>query len=117
MFAASHRTRIANRNDPEPGRCRRTDGRKWRCAKLCLPQSKYCQRHINRGRNRSANKPYIRPTNSVSSVDHPIVGPKEINVIPTPPSDPLMIPQQDPVSSNVNLNGTSVEDPTSMNYI
>ncbi|KMZ64511.1 hypothetical protein ZOSMA_363G00010 [Zostera marina] len=60
---SSHRTRIANRNDPEPGRCRRTDGRKWRCAKLCLPQSKYCERHINRGRNRSANKPYIHSTN------------------------------------------------------
>ncbi|KAJ8561268.1 hypothetical protein K7X08_027458 [Anisodus acutangulus] len=39
--------------DPEPGRCRRTDGKKWRCAKDAYPDSKYCERHMNRGRNRS----------------------------------------------------------------
>ncbi|XP_057463464.1 growth-regulating factor 4-like isoform X2 [Actinidia eriantha] len=39
--------------DPEPGRCRRTDGKKWRCSKDAYPDSKYCERHIHRGRNRS----------------------------------------------------------------
>ncbi|XP_009588672.1 growth-regulating factor 4-like isoform X1 [Nicotiana tomentosiformis] len=39
--------------DPEPGRCRRTDGKKWRCSKDAYPDSKYCERHMNRGRNRS----------------------------------------------------------------
>ncbi|CAA0814223.1 Growth-regulating factor 5 [Striga hermonthica] len=39
--------------DPEPGRCRRTDGKKWRCSKEAHPESKYCQRHMHRGRNRS----------------------------------------------------------------
>ncbi|PUZ48734.1 hypothetical protein GQ55_7G270500 [Panicum hallii var. hallii] len=39
--------------DPEPGRCRRTDGKKWRCAKEAAPDSKYCERHMHRGRNRS----------------------------------------------------------------
>ncbi|KAK4743571.1 hypothetical protein SAY87_001572 [Trapa incisa] len=39
--------------DPEPGRCRRTDGKKWRCAKEAHPDSKYCERHMNRGRYRS----------------------------------------------------------------
>ncbi|XP_057547000.1 growth-regulating factor 4-like [Amaranthus tricolor] len=39
--------------DPEPGRCRRTDGKKWRCSKEAYPDSKYCERHMNRGRNRS----------------------------------------------------------------
>lgn len=39
--------------DPEPGRCRRTDGKKWRCAKEAYPDSKYCERHMNRGRSRS----------------------------------------------------------------
>ncbi|XP_076936622.1 growth-regulating factor 4-like isoform X1 [Bidens hawaiensis] len=39
--------------DPEPGRCRRTDGKKWRCAKDAYPDSKYCERHMHRGRNRS----------------------------------------------------------------
>ncbi|KAG6520149.1 hypothetical protein ZIOFF_017183 [Zingiber officinale] len=39
--------------DPEPGRCRRTDGKKWRCSKDAYPGSKYCERHMHRGRNRS----------------------------------------------------------------
>ncbi|EEF40997.1 growth-regulating factor 5 [Ricinus communis] len=39
--------------DPEPGRCRRTDGKKWRCSKEAYPDSKYCERHMHRGRNRS----------------------------------------------------------------
>ncbi|KZV24949.1 growth-regulating factor 1-like [Dorcoceras hygrometricum] len=40
-------------NDPEPGRCRRTDGKKWRCSRDAVPDQKYCERHINRGRQRS----------------------------------------------------------------
>ncbi|KAH6759890.1 hypothetical protein C2S52_009679 [Perilla frutescens var. hirtella] len=40
-------------NDPEPGRCRRTDGKKWRCSRDAVPEQKYCERHINRGRHRS----------------------------------------------------------------
>lgn len=39
--------------DPEPGRCRRTDGKKWRCSKDAHPNSKYCERHMNRSRYRS----------------------------------------------------------------
>jgi hypothetical protein len=39
--------------DPEPWRCRRTDGKKWRCSKEAHPDSKYCDRHMHRGRNRS----------------------------------------------------------------
>ncbi|KAJ8566031.1 hypothetical protein K7X08_030508 [Anisodus acutangulus] len=39
--------------DPEPGRCRRTDGKKWRCSKEAYADSKYCERHMQRGRNRS----------------------------------------------------------------
>lgn len=39
--------------DPEPGRCRRTDGKKWRCAKDAYPDSKYCEHHMHRGKNRS----------------------------------------------------------------
>ncbi|XP_062119538.1 growth-regulating factor 10-like [Humulus lupulus] len=37
----------------EPWRCRRTDGKKWRCSKEALPHQKYCERHIHRGRHRS----------------------------------------------------------------
>ncbi|KAJ0695012.1 putative transcription factor interactor and regulator C3H-WRC/GRF family [Helianthus annuus] len=44
---------FGNGSDPEPGRCRRTDGKKWRCAKNAVGDQKYCERHINRGRHRS----------------------------------------------------------------
>ncbi|KQK13809.1 growth-regulating factor 9 isoform X2 [Brachypodium distachyon] len=40
-------------SDPEPGRCRRTDGKKWRCSKEAMAEHKYCERHINRNRHRS----------------------------------------------------------------
>ncbi|WMV40490.1 hypothetical protein MTR67_033875 [Solanum verrucosum] len=49
--------------DPEPGRCRRTDGKKWRCSKDAHPDSKYCERHMHRGRNRS-RKPVESQTTS-----------------------------------------------------
>ncbi|KAL1548704.1 leishmanolysin [Salvia divinorum] len=39
--------------DSEPGRCRRTDGRKWRCSKNAVPLQKYCERHMHRGRQGS----------------------------------------------------------------
>ncbi|KAE8727884.1 Growth-regulating factor 7 [Hibiscus syriacus] len=36
-----------------PGRCRRTDGKKWRCSRDAVADQKYCERHMNRGRHRS----------------------------------------------------------------
>ncbi|KAF9601476.1 hypothetical protein IFM89_020243 [Coptis chinensis] len=39
--------------DPEPGRCRRTDGKKWRCSRDAVIDGRYCERHLNRGRQRS----------------------------------------------------------------
>ncbi|KAE9600884.1 putative transcription factor interactor and regulator C3H-WRC/GRF family [Lupinus albus] len=39
--------------DPEPNRCRRTDGKKWRCSRNVVPDQKYCERHMHRGCNRS----------------------------------------------------------------
>ncbi|CAN4118842.1 unnamed protein product [Withania somnifera] len=47
--------------DPEPGRCRRTDGKKWRCARDVVVGQKYCERHVHRGRSRS-RKPVEIPT-------------------------------------------------------
>ena len=44
---------FSNNADPEPGRCRRTDGKKWRCSRDAVADQKYCERHINRGRHRS----------------------------------------------------------------
>ncbi|OAY62389.1 hypothetical protein MANES_01G264700v8 [Manihot esculenta] len=42
-----------NMMDPEPGRCRRTDGKKWRCKKNVVSGHKYCEQHMHRGRKRS----------------------------------------------------------------
>ncbi|KAK8625909.1 hypothetical protein V6N13_057066 [Hibiscus sabdariffa] len=44
---------FSNNTDPEPGRCHRTDGKKWRCSRDAGANQKYCERHINRGRHRS----------------------------------------------------------------
>ncbi|OVA05949.1 WRC [Macleaya cordata] len=54
--------------DPEPGRCRRTDGKKWRCSRDVVAGQKYCERHMHRGRNRSRKPVEIptRPTNTVT---------------------------------------------------
>ncbi|XP_051114154.1 growth-regulating factor 4-like isoform X2 [Andrographis paniculata] len=51
--------------DPEPGRCRRTDGKKWRCSRDVVVGQKYCERHMHRGRNRS-RKP-VEPHASTAS--------------------------------------------------
>ncbi|CAK7343390.1 unnamed protein product [Dovyalis caffra] len=52
--------------DPEPGRCRRTDGKKWRCSRDVVAGHKYCERHVHRGRNRS-RKPVENPTPTIST--------------------------------------------------
>ncbi|WVZ82830.1 hypothetical protein U9M48_030045 [Paspalum notatum var. saurae] len=56
--------------DPEPWRCRRTDGKKWRCSKEAHPDSKYCERHMHRGRNRS-RKPVESKTASPAHPSQP----------------------------------------------
>ncbi|KAF6166054.1 hypothetical protein GIB67_012951 [Kingdonia uniflora] len=52
--------------DPEPGRCRRTDGKKWRCSRDVVAGQKYCERHVHRGRSRS-RKPVEIPTPTASN--------------------------------------------------
>ncbi|EEF28270.1 conserved hypothetical protein [Ricinus communis] len=55
--------------DPEPGRCRRTDGKKWRCSRDVVAGQKYCERHVHRGRNRSRKPVEIPTTNSSTSTN------------------------------------------------
>ncbi|KAG8481580.1 hypothetical protein CXB51_026534 [Gossypium anomalum] len=52
--------------DPEPERCRRTDGKKWRCSRDAVANQKYCERHINRGPHRS-RKPVEGQTGRAAS--------------------------------------------------
>ncbi|KAL8535625.1 hypothetical protein ACS0TY_011304 [Phlomoides rotata] len=58
-------------SDPEPWRCKRTDGKKWRCSRDVAPDLKYCERHAHKSRPRSrklvevsSHKPLIPPANA-----------------------------------------------------
>ncbi|XP_019156789.1 PREDICTED: growth-regulating factor 1-like isoform X2 [Ipomoea nil] len=57
---------FSSNTDPEPGRCRRTDGKKWRCSRDAVADQKYCERHMNRGRHRS-RKPVESPSGHPAS--------------------------------------------------
>ncbi|XAR71586.1 hypothetical protein NMG60_11017928 [Bertholletia excelsa] len=64
----------------EPGRCKRTDGKKWRCPRDVAPNQKYCERHMNRGRTRS-RKPV--------EVDGGGGGNQQVRLLDRPPQPPL----------------------------
>ncbi|KAM3208527.1 hypothetical protein ACQJBY_063292 [Aegilops geniculata] len=70
--------------DPEPGRCRRTDGKKWRCSREAYGESKYCDRHMHRGKNRS-RKP-VEPMSSSSSVSSPAASYRHTTLSMSPPT-------------------------------
>ncbi|XP_054788242.1 growth-regulating factor 7-like isoform X2 [Prosopis cineraria] len=59
---AGFNLRFSSSSDAEPGRCRRTDGKKWRCSKDVAPNHKYCERHMHRGRPRSRKLVEIQAT-------------------------------------------------------
>lgn len=65
--------------DPEPGRCRRTDGKKWRCSKEAYPDSKYCERHMHRGRNRSRKPVEVSSTLTTTTTATPIPSPANLS--------------------------------------
>ncbi|KAL1568799.1 growth-regulating factor 8-like [Salvia divinorum] len=50
-----------NGSDPEPWRCKRTDGKKWRCSRDVAPDQKYCERHAHKNRPRSRKHVEISP--------------------------------------------------------
>ncbi|KAF7816638.1 growth-regulating factor 2 isoform X1 [Senna tora] len=59
--------RFSSSNDAEPGRCRRTDGKKWRCSRDVAPNHKYCERHMHRGRPRSRKPVEVVQSNSTTT--------------------------------------------------
>ncbi|KAJ4845546.1 hypothetical protein Tsubulata_021527 [Turnera subulata] len=67
--------------DPEPARCRRTDGKKWRCSKNVIPGQKYCEKHVYRGRL-SSTKPVEclhSPTPDKTSPHDSVKNPESLN--------------------------------------
>uniref|UniRef100_A0ACD6AK58 Uncharacterized protein n=1 Tax=Avena sativa TaxID=4498 RepID=A0ACD6AK58_AVESA len=74
--------------DPEPGRCRRTDGKKWRCSREAYGESKYCDRHMHRGKNRSRKPVEPMSSSSNSSVTSPAAyRPSALSISPPTPAD------------------------------
>jgi len=61
---------LGRKIDPEPGRCRRTDGKKWRCSKEAYPDSKYCERHMHRGKNRSRKPVEVAKTTTNTNINN-----------------------------------------------
>ncbi|KAJ8526540.1 hypothetical protein K7X08_029017 [Anisodus acutangulus] len=94
--------------DPEPGRCSRTDGKKWRCSKEAYPDSKYCERHMHRGRNRS-RKPVEIMTTATSNNNT-----SRTTNITTPPT---AIPISSITKNTTNNINPSPCSPTSFSYL
>ncbi|KAF3950295.1 hypothetical protein CMV_023932 [Castanea mollissima] len=102
--------RLSNGTDPEPGRCKRTDGKKWRCSRDVAPDHKYCERHLHRGRPRSrkpveihAKNENIINSNNNSSNNNNIIKRtrrEDYHVLPT--TSPLTMAYPNPT---INTNG------------
>ncbi|KAL6322143.1 hypothetical protein AAG906_005083 [Vitis piasezkii] len=106
--------------DPEPGRCRRTDGKKWRCSKDVVPDQKYCERHMHRGRQRS-RKPVEAPA-IASHVTRPTFNSsmesensKTDLTIAVPLSLQLMAPSSNNTSTGNNTATTATATTTTAN--
>ncbi|KAL5171411.1 Growth-regulating factor 5 [Glycine soja] len=85
--------------DPEPGRCRRTDGKKWRCSKEAYPDSKYCERHMHRGRNRSRKPVEVSSaTSTATNTSQTIPSSYTRNLSLTNNSNPNITPPPPPSS-------------------
>ncbi|XP_042947705.1 growth-regulating factor 5 isoform X3 [Carya illinoinensis] len=98
---------IGRKVDPEPGRCRRTDGKKWRCSKEAYPDSKYCERHMHRGRNRSRKPVEVTSTaTTTTNLSPPIASTNRnltINTSPTPTTSSFCVsPLPSSVSSEIH---------------
>lgn len=59
--------RFSSGSDPEPWRCRRTDGKKWRCSRDVAPDQKYCERHAHKSRPRSRKLVEIQSHNTTDT--------------------------------------------------
>ncbi|CAI9101597.1 OLC1v1038963C1 [Oldenlandia corymbosa var. corymbosa] len=93
--------------DPQPGRCRRTDGKKWRCYKEVVPLQKYCERHMHRGSHRSRKRvETAEKASAISSYNYapPLTSAKAASPVPrtavaVSTSLDLTVPCSDPIQS------------------
>ncbi|CAI0401279.1 unnamed protein product [Linum tenue] len=67
---------VLDEAEAEAGRCRRTDGKKWRCRRHVLPSHKYCERHLHRGakpRPQTYPQPPKLPTIATHTAAPPVI--------------------------------------------
>lgn len=83
---------LGRKLDPEPGRCRRTDGKKWRCSREAHGDSKYCEKHIHRGKSRSRKPVEVTSPAAYRPSAFSISPPRAPDAPPPPPG--LGHPQQ-----------------------
>ncbi|KAF3780102.1 Growth-regulating factor 6 [Nymphaea thermarum] len=102
---------FSGNGDPEPGRCRRTDGKKWRCAREAVTDQRYCERHLSRGRHRSSRKTVEGQTGNTCSgkgaASARMALPSASSPSPSPASDSLSMKQPQVKSSNTSADPTS----------
>ncbi|KAL0409201.1 UNVERIFIED_CONTAM: Growth-regulating factor 8 [Sesamum radiatum] len=79
----------SNGSDPEPWRCKRTDGKKWRCSRDVAPDQKYCERHAHKSRPRSRKHVEVSAHNPSSQQQQPHILPATTNTTITPLTQPL----------------------------
>ncbi|XP_061372030.1 growth-regulating factor 1-like [Gastrolobium bilobum] len=106
---------FSNNTDPEPGRCRRTDGKKWRCSRDAVVDQKYCERHMNRGRHRS-RKPVETPTNATTTASNLIMTSNNASSLVVPgctASNSLTFSQQEP--KNIHPLASDTSAPNNIN--
>ncbi|KAJ8536950.1 hypothetical protein K7X08_035351 [Anisodus acutangulus] len=106
--SASHTTSVqgqpTNIRDLEPGRCKRTDGKKWRCSRDVAPNQKYCERHMHRGRPRSRKHVEV----------HGDVNNKKTRLHPAPlESTPVVVPIPTPAGQ---INNPKAKQPVKSTF-
>lgn len=89
---------FSNSSDPEPGRCRRTDGKKWRCSRDAIADHKYCERHMNRGRHRSRKPVEGQSAHSISVTTN-----NTVKLMPVSSSTSAVVSGGGGASSNLGL--------------
>ncbi|KAL8153113.1 hypothetical protein V2J09_010873 [Rumex salicifolius] len=87
----------------EARRCRRTDGKRWRCSKEVIPHEKYCQTHMHRGCRRS--RKLVESSSIPTCIPH-------LNSPKSPPNLNLKLPTS-PI--NGNAGAVKIKKPSTTN--
>lgn len=108
-------------SETEPQRCRRSDGKKWRCSRNAVPRQKYCETHMHRGAKKimaASDSVIVEPSKPSSyRFCHQVIPKNDgtgINLntslsISTLP-DPQNITEDDDSNSNSTSDATTITD-------